>query len=155
MAKTPTTSKGAPAADQQQEAKSDQATNTSSEAMASTPATAGQPSLGAESGSSAENAGSSLGSNEQGQALNTHADAPVEAAASPTAGATADDNSASAGDLASLQEQPAKQAYAVTGRSDVLHDGKLYTEGELVWLDWDSARPLLNNRCVTATGGTQ
>lgn len=155
MAKNPTPSKGAPDADQQREAKSDQATNTSADATAAAPAAAGQPSPGGESGNGADNAGNSPGSSEHGPALSTQADAPIAVTVSPPAGALAADNSATAGELAILQEQPAKQAYTVTGRTDVLHDGKLYTEGELVWLDRDSARPLLNNRCITPTGGAQ
>jgi hypothetical protein len=155
MAKNPTPSKGAPEAGQQQEAKSDQATNTSASTTAAAPATGGELSPSGESSNGADNAGNSTGSSEHGPALNTQADALGAVTASPPAGAVAADNSATADELVILQEQPAKQAYTVTGRFDVLHDGKLYTEGEPIYLDQDGARPLLNNRCITPTGGTQ
>lgn len=155
MAKNPTPSKGAPEADQQQEAKPDQATNTPASTMAAAPATGGEPLPSGESSNGADNAGNSTGSSEHGPALNTQADALVAVTASPPAGAVAAANSATADELAILQKEPAKQAYTVTGRTDVLHDGKFYTEGEPICLDQDSARPLLNNRCITPTGGAQ
>lgn len=147
MAKNPTPSKGTPVADQQEDAKPDEATNASSGTTATAPAAGGQPSTGGEPGSSGDNAGNPLPT-EQGPAVNTQVDAPVAVTALPATGATADNQSL-------LLEQPVKKAYAVTGRTDVLHDGKLYAEGDLVWLDQDSARPLLNNRCITATGDAQ
>ncbi|UVK85226.1 hypothetical protein LOY46_11280 [Pseudomonas sichuanensis] len=153
MAKNPTPNKDAPAADQQHEAKPDENTNTSG-TTAAAPAAGGQPSPGGEPGTGGGNADSPLPT-EQAPALNTQVDALAAATASPAAGETTDDKSATAGDLSLLQEQPVKKAYTVTGRTDVLHDGKLYAEGDLVWLDQDSARPLLNNRCITAMGDAQ
>ncbi|WP_125474407.1 hypothetical protein [Pseudomonas monteilii] len=48
----------------------------------------------------------------------------------------------------SADPKPEKLAYQVTGRTDVLHNGDLYAEGDTVWLDQASARPLLKNGCI-------
>lgn len=48
-----------------------------------------------------------------------------------------------------------KVQYLVTGRSDVLHNGDLYTEGEPLWLDQDEAYPLLRNGCIQPKDGTR
>lgn len=48
-----------------------------------------------------------------------------------------------------------KVQYLVTSRSDVLHNGDLYTEGEPLWLDQDEAYPLLRNGCIKPKDGAR
>ncbi|AHZ80016.1 hypothetical protein DW66_5640 [Pseudomonas putida] len=48
----------------------------------------------------------------------------------------------------SADPQPEKLAYEVTGRTDVLHNGVLYTEAKALLLDVAEARPLLKNGCI-------
>ncbi|WP_460418879.1 hypothetical protein [Pseudomonas sp. microsymbiont 2] len=53
------------------------------------------------------------------------------------------------------EPEPDKVQYLVTSRSDVLHNGDLYTEGEPLWLDQDEAYPLLRNGCIKPKDGAR
>lgn len=50
------------------------------------------------------------------------------------------------------ESEPELNRYTVTGRSDVLHDGDLYREGDDIYLSDAAARPLLNRGHVVAEG---
>ncbi|QZP26216.1 hypothetical protein [Pseudomonas mosselii] len=53
------------------------------------------------------------------------------------------------------EAKPGKEQYLITSRSDVLHNGDLYTEGEPLWLDQDEAYPLLRNGCIKPKDGAR
>lgn len=48
--------------------------------------------------------------------------------------------------------EPEKQQYLVTGRTDVLHNADLYTEGDSLWLNEDDAYSLLKAGCIQPVG---
>lgn len=53
------------------------------------------------------------------------------------------------------EAKPGKEQYLVTSRSDVLHNGDLYSEGEPLCLDQDEAYPLLRNGCIKPKDGAR
>lgn len=80
-----------------------------------------------------------------------------ESAPTPGAQAAPAPNSPSAPAAALGQGEPQEpepelNRYTVTGRSDVLHDGDLYREGDDIYLSDAAARPLLNRGRVVAEG---
>lgn len=50
------------------------------------------------------------------------------------------------------EPEPEKQQYLVTGRTDVLHNADLYTEGDSLWLNEDDAYSLLKAGCIQPVG---
>lgn len=80
-----------------------------------------------------------------------NAQAPTGASPAPApapAPANGDGLSAQQSNDGSADPKPEKLAYQVTGRTDVLHNGVLYTEGKALLLDKAEARPLLKNGCI-------
>lgn len=75
--------------------------------------------------------------------------APVSASTSSEGGAGTGVESAAADQA--LEKRP----YLVTGIIDVRHDGELYTKGQILWLEQDSATALLNKRYITPKEGNQ
>lgn len=80
---------------------------------------------------------------------------PAPTSDSPSA-ATTDLQTSANGDVPQAPEpEPETRGYRVTTRSDVLLDGKLYTEGAELLLAHVEALPLLKNGCIKPKEGTQ
>lgn len=87
------------------------------------------------------------------QALTT---AATQEAAAPASGSASNDGAAGSGlESVAADEDLRKRPYLVTGLIDVRHDDELYTKGETLWLDQDSANPLLIKRYITPKEGQQ
>lgn len=78
-----------------------------------------------------------------------------EGTAPITASVSSEGAAGTGAETTAADQELEKRPYLVTGIIDVRHDGELYTKGQTLWLEQDSATALLNKRYITVKEGNQ
>lgn len=90
--------------------------------------------------------------NDQAPEASPAPDAPSSGDGQAGANGASGKTGAESDDPAPSEPRPEEQQYRVTGRTDVLHNGELYAEGDSLWLNQVDAYPLLKAGCIQPVG---